>query len=305
MGGGEPLGGGRGLHHLQPAPAQRGLGQGGADPAAEPGQPVADAQEDQRPLMACPPSGRLPRVRLPPCLVRRAARRPPGARAATGSGRWPRGGADGAEHRAGLDHGVAPAPQPADQVALDGRVDVPDPGRRRGARTRGAEASGRAAASAIRASSVSSPATVSEPSGRNPMPGAVAGDLLPQPPGPQGQLQLGAAGPPAHPDEPEVADRGPAGTGVGLEVDDLPAAAAGLEGVHGADDPPAHDHHPFHAHLRSIVVTARWAGDRRRSEPGSTTRADGPASGPVPGWAKLTVRPFGGGATGSAHDSGS
>ncbi len=86
------------------------------------------------------------------------------------------------------------------------------------------------------------------------MPGARPAMSVPQPAGPQGQLQFGPGGPPAHPHQPEIAHRGPAGPGVGLEVDDLPAALACLQGMHGADDPAAHDHHTFRAHPTSIVV---------------------------------------------------
>ena len=204
-----------------------------------------------------------------------------------------------------------PTPESTDEIAPDGRVDVvhpvrieqfEPPARRRRAgpqprpsgpaRTSSrATVASRRAGSRCRGSRRRCPPTAAGPAG----------------PGP-----ARARGPPAHPDQPEIADRGPAGPGVGLEMGDLPAPLAGFEGVHGAEDAAAHDHHPFRAHLHDRSDRAAGATEPdgrvggRAGEPVPGGRpGNWPSPGPLPGSAKLTLRPFGGGATGSAHDSGS
>ena len=109
----------------------------------------------------------------------------------------------------------------------------------------------------MRASSESVPATVTEPTGRKPDSGGALGDVVPEVSGPEGELQLGAPGPAADPDEPEVPDRGPAGPGIGLEMGDLPSPVTGMQGVHRADDPAPHDHRTLQAHRSPIVVIRR------------------------------------------------
>jgi hypothetical protein len=78
--------------------------------------------------------------------------------------------------------------------------------------------------------------------------GGVTGELLPQLPGPDGECELGSASSTADPCQTEVAHRCPARASVRLQVDDLEAMAAGLEGVHGAEEAATDDDHPVCAH---------------------------------------------------------
>ena len=87
---------------------------------------------------------------------------------------------------------------------------------------------------------------------------------------PESEGELRPGGTAAHPDQAEIAHGGPAGAGVGLQVDDLPPAAAGFEGVHGAEDSATDDDHPVRAH----------GGDRSEGVTGARTCA-----GRGPGWA--------------------
>jgi hypothetical protein len=71
-------------------------------------------------------------------------------------------------------------------------------------------------------------------------------------------------------------------------VDDLPPAAAGLEGVHGAEDAAAHDHRPLRVH-GWIVLRARrgalLAGTRPEVE--AANDPDGPRSDAAPRWSRV------------------
>ena len=154
---------------------------------------------------------------------------------------------DGAEHRAWFDHRVEPAPESAGDVALDGRVDVPH--------TRGVKELDAASRRVGTGSGFGHQGELGIRSGHGQRAvgpesdaGAGRGDPLPEGPGPQGEVELLSAGSAADPDEPEVADGGPPRSGIGFELEHLPSTVGGLEGVHGAENPPAHDHHPLDAH---------------------------------------------------------
>ena len=229
QGGGQALGGRRGLQHLEAALPEGSGGQGRPDAATEAGQPVADAQHDHRPLVAAPE------------VVDGHGRDTGGDHVDHLSAGEPRvatgglqGDPEGAQHQAGLDDGVAGAAQTAQQAAAHRRVDRPDPvgvqeleAARRGVGPAGGlghqRQLGLVAGDGHRA-------VGTEPDG-----GGVDGELLPQLPGPDGEVQFGPSGPPADPHQAEIADRRPPGPGIGLQVDDLPSPAAGLEGVHGAE----------------------------------------------------------------------
>jgi hypothetical protein len=68
-------------------------------------------------------------------------------------------------------------------------------------------------------------------------------EFVPQFAGAQRDRQL-VSGSARHPDQPEIAHRGPAGFRFALQLDDLVAAADRLEGVRGAEDAAADDRHP-------------------------------------------------------------
>ena len=59
-------------------------------------------------------------------------------------------------------------------------------------------------------------------------------------------VQLGAAAPATHPDEPEVADGRTDRCAVGLEVIDLESRLVQVPRVPRAEDPPSYDHGPLH-----------------------------------------------------------
>ena len=90
-------------------------------------------------------------------------------------------------------------------------------------------------------------------------------ELLPQVTGPERESELGAGCASAHPDEPEVAHRGPPWLGIGLELTHLVTAAPRRPGVHGPDDAASRPPRPDSS--RSVPLT-------RRSRHAET--ADGP-----------------------------
>ena len=154
---------------------------------------------------------------------------------------------DRAEHRAGFDHCVEPAQQPTGDVTLDGRVDIPH--------TRGIKELGAAGRRVGTGSGFGHQAELGIGSGNGQRAvgpetdaGTGRGDPLPEGPGPQGEIELLSGGSPADPDEPEVADGGPPRSGIAFELEHLPSTVGGLEGVHGTENPPAHDHHPVRTH---------------------------------------------------------
>ncbi len=167
-----------------------------------------------------------------------------------------------AEYQAGLDDGVTGASQPAEECPADGGVEGTDLGgvEQLESAPTGIGPGGRLGQEGQLALV---PGDGHGPVGAEPDGRRVGGQLLPQFPGPDGELQLGTGGSATDPDEAEVPDRGPARSGIGLQVDDTPSPPAGLEGVHGAEDATTDDDHPARVHGPIVARERTSAGWRR------------------------------------------
>jgi hypothetical protein len=241
--GGQANGAGCGLEHLQAHPPERGGGQVGSEHPVVPG-----------------PGGGHDHIGLPavPELVDgHAGLQLDDATA----GHEPVGGGggqvrpQGTEGQAGLDDGVGRAPQSTGCVTPDGRV---DPTQLIGLEKSAVVLSGlRPVDVGLHDLTLRGVHGHRERAlGSEPDPGHVGRHRLPQPAGQAGRHQLGPGPPARHPDQPEVAHRCADGTGPGLQLDHLEPGPAEVEGVHGAQDPPADHQRSLHMERLAAPGTA-------------------------------------------------
>ncbi len=225
-----------GLRHLQPDAPHRRLPGELADQPAEPG---AGADHDEVAVVALAAvvedAGGRQRADL--------AARPPGVAPASLEF-----GAQGGLGDAGLDGGVARAPERAEEVAAQGRVERADLfGRQE------LEASlGRFGAFGHFARDGEFGVGADEGQGAvgaEPDPEHALADAPPQLPRSLRGVELDARGPAADPDQAEVAQGRAAGLGFTFELDDFVAAFDGLPGVQRAEHAAAYDEdsHASHA----------------------------------------------------------